>query len=127
MLLLHHLDSQASTMCKITCGLLHIPYSISQNQPQGDKNTVGRIQLHNILYFLVNDSGDLKLITVPAGRPHSSFFTAPNLAVRYGVTLIRRHHHASYGFDLGKGSFQPASLRYSGSSFNLVILALPPA
>ena len=35
---------------------------------------------------LINDSGHLKLITVPVGRPHSSFFPAPNLAVRYGFT-----------------------------------------
>jgi len=35
---------------------------------------------------LVNGSGDLKLITVSVGRPHSSFFPAPNLAVRYGFT-----------------------------------------
>ncbi len=35
---------------------------------------------------LVNGSDDLNLITVLAGRPHSSFFPAPNLAFRYGVT-----------------------------------------
>ena len=35
---------------------------------------------------LANGSDDLNLITVLAGRPHSSFFPAPNLAFRYGVT-----------------------------------------